>query len=110
MADQRVELPQYSMFAKTPVYEVSTEEGNEVVFGLLQDVIVPDPTDAVYVVPIGGLYRLDLISQSFYGVPNLWWVIARVNGILDPLVGAALGDQIRIPSKTRLAREGLLNV
>jgi len=98
------------MFAKTPVYEVETEAGKEVVFGLMQDVIVPDSTDLVYTVPIGGLFRMDLISQSFYGVPNLWWVIARVNGILDPLAGASLGQVLRIPTKSRLAKEGLLNV
>ena len=98
------------MFAKTPIYEVATEAGKEVVFGLTQDVIVPDPTDVVYLVPVGGLFRMDLISQSFYGVPDLWWVIARVNGILDPLVGASLGQQLRIPTKSRLAKEGLLNV
>ena len=98
------------MFAQTPIYEVSTGEGNLVVFGLLVDVIVPDPTDILYTTPIGALFRMDLISQSFYGVPDLWWVIARVNGILDPLVGAALNQVLRIPTKARLAKEGILNV
>jgi nucleoid-associated protein YgaU len=98
------------MWAKTPVYEVPAEEGSEVVFGLMQDVVVPDSTDIVYTVPIGGLCRMDLISQAFYGVPDLWWVIARVNGILDPLLGPSLGQKLRIPTKSRLAKEGLLNV
>jgi hypothetical protein len=110
MADQRVQLPSYSMFAQTPVYEVPTVEGKQVVFGLLQDVIVADPTDMIYTMPVGAVYRMDLISQSFYGVPDLWWVIARVNGILDPLVGAPMGVMLRIPTKARLAKEGLLNV
>jgi hypothetical protein len=98
------------MFAQTPVYEVEADEGKLVVFGLLQDVIVPDPSDTLYTTPIGALFRLDLISQSFYGVPDLWWVIARVNGILDPLVGAARGQVLRIPTPARLAKEGILNV
>jgi hypothetical protein len=110
MADQRVQLPSYSMWAQTPVYEVQTEEGKDVVFGLLQDVIVPDPSDTVYIMPVGGVYRLDLVSQSVYGVPDLWWVLARVNGILDPMVGVSLGTQLRIPTKARLAKEGILNV
>ena len=110
MAEQRVQLPAHSMFAQTPVYEVASEAGNQVVFGLLQDVIVPDPTDMLYTVPPGVLFRLDLISQNFYGVPDLWWVIARVNALLDPIVGAALGAQLRIPTKSRLAKEGILNV
>lgn len=110
MADQRVELPSYSMFAQTPVYQTDAEEGPVVAFGLLQDIIVPDPTDTVYKVPVGALYRLDLISHSFYGVPDLWWVIARVNNINDPIVGASLGQELRIPTKARLASEGVLNV
>lgn len=110
MADQRVQLPAYSMLARTPIYEIVTDDGNVVVSGLMQDVIVPDPTDVVYITPIGALFRLDLISQSFYGVPDLWWVIARVNGILDPVVGPALNQQLRIPTKARLAKEGILNV
>jgi len=110
MADQRVQLPAYSAFARTPIYEVASDEGNIVVFGLLQDIIVPDSTDEIYTTPVGALRRMDLISQSFYGVPSLWWVIARVNGILDPMAGPTLGQKLRIPSKERLAKEGLLNV
>lgn len=107
---ERVQLPPYSMFATTPVYPSTVNGESNVVFGLLQDVIVPDPSDVSYQVPVGARYRLDLISQSFYGVPDLWWVIARVNGILDPTVGATPGVTIRIPTKARLAREGLLSV
>jgi len=98
------------MWAKTPAYPATADGQNIVVFGMLQDVIVPDPTDVTYKVPVGARYRLDLISQSFYGVPDLWWVIARVNGILDPVVGATPGATIRVPTKARLAREGLLSV
>ncbi len=98
------------MFPLTPIYESEVEGENVIVFGLMQDVIVPDATDIVYTVPVAGTFRLDLISQDFYGVPDLWWVIARVNGILDPLVGIATGTRIRIPTKSRLAQEGLLSV
>lgn len=110
MADQRIELPAYSMFVRTPVFEIDTQDGKAVVFGLLADVIVPDASDEVYIVPQGAVSRMDLISQSFYGVPDLWWVIARINSILDPLVGPALGDELRIPTKERLAVEGILSV
>jgi nucleoid-associated protein YgaU len=106
MAGQRVELPAYSMFATTPVYEV----GGEIVFGLMKDVIVPDPSDTLYTVGPADVPRLDLISYRFYGTPALWWVIARVNDIVDALSGIPLNTQIRIPTKARLASEGILNV
>lgn len=106
MAGQRIELPAFSMFSTTPVYEADSE----IVFGLMKDVIVPDVTDQLYTVPPGGVNRLDSISYLFYGTPALWWVLARVNNLLDPLVGVALNEKIRVPTKTRLASEGILNV
>lgn len=106
MADQRVELPAYSMFSSTPVYNV---QGN-IVFGLLADVVVPDGTDELYTVPSAGEARLDLISDNFYSTPHLWWVLARVNRITDPMTEPATNDVIRIPSRARLAALGVLNV
>jgi len=110
MLDKRVQLPPFSMFPLTPIYESQADGEDVIVFGLLQDVIVPDPTDIVFTMPVAGAVRLDLISQNFYGVPDLWWVIARVNDLLDPLVGIATGTRIRVPTKARLAQEGLLSV
>lgn len=106
MAGQRIELPSYSMFATTPVYET----GGAVVFGLLRDVVVPDVTDVLYDVPSAAEFRLDLISAHFYGTPALWWVIARVNNIEDPMIGAPINSRIRVPTVQRLASQGLLNV
>jgi hypothetical protein len=106
MAGQRIELPPYSMMAKTPVYDV----GGTIVFGLMADVIVPDLTDNLFIIPLEGVNRLDLISDEFYGTPELWWVLARVNNIQDALVGVPVGTTIRIPTKDRLASAGVLNV
>ena len=106
MSGQRIKLPDYSMFSKTPVYDV---EGT-IVFGLMADVVVPDVTDTLFTVPPGGEHRLDLIAYEFYGVRELWWVIARVNNIDDPLVGVPHGTLLRIPSRNRLASLGVLNV
>jgi len=103
------------MFAATPVYDgISAEiEGSRqkvIVFGMMVDAVVPDATDTLFRVPQAGEARLDLIAQKFYGVPDLWWVIALVNNIVDPLVGAEVGKNIRIPTRNRLASEGILTV
>ena len=110
MLDTRVQLPAFSMFAQTPIYEIESEGENVVVLGLLQDIVAADPTDQVFIVPQAGIYRLDLISQACYGVPDLWHVIARVNGLLDAIVGFERGAEIRVPTKSRLAQEGVLSV
>jgi hypothetical protein len=106
MAGQRIELPPYSMFARTPVYDVA----GDIVFGLMADVIVPDITDQLFIVPLEGVNRLDLIADEFYGISQLWWVLARVNNIQDPLVSVPVGTTIRVPTKDRLASAGVLNV
>ena len=107
MPGQRIALPPYSMFASTPVYEV---DGPAIVFGLMKPVITPDPTDELWPVTAVGAYRFDLMADAYYGSVNLWWVIASVNNILDPLQGAQPGTFLRIPTKNRLAAAGILNV
>ena len=106
MAGQLIQLPSYSMFSATPVYNVN----GVIQFGLLADAVIADPTDQLYTVPAGGVERLDLISNEFYGTTELWWVIAIVNNIQDALVGAPLNTQIRIPTQQRLASEGILSI
>lgn len=115
MDKTRVELSPYSMFSATPVYkdvdaEIEGVRQKVIVFGLLVDAVVPDASDVLYPVPQAGEARLDLIANKFYGTPELWWVVALVNNILDPLVGAPVGRTIRIPTRDRLATEGILNV
>jgi len=105
MAGLRIELPPFSMFSSTPVYQI----GSDVVFGMLNDPIVADGSDELWPVPASAVPRLDLISNTFYGTPNLWWVIALVNDVLDPLVGVPQGTQIRVPTRQRLASLGILN-
>jgi hypothetical protein len=106
MAGQRIALPNYSMFVKTPIYEVD----NDVVFGLQVPVVIPSQNDIIYAVPAQGASRLDLISTEFYGVPDLWWVIASVNNMADPLVSVPAGTNIRVPARERLASEGVLSI
>ena len=115
MANARIELSPYSMFANTPAYQdVSVEiEGvrqNVIVFGMMVDAVVADASDTLFRVPQSAEGRLDLISQKYYGTPELWWVVALVNNIRDPLVGAEVGQTIRVPTRNRLAAEGILSV
>jgi len=101
----RAELVQHSMFMNTPLYGVD----GEVVAGLQRPPAIEDPSDLVYVVPTAGVNRFDLVSQLFYGTPDLWWLIAEVNNIIDPLVGVAAGTVIRVPTRDRMSKEGMLN-
>lgn len=106
MAEKLVERAPYSMFSKTPVYSVN----GETVHGLMQDPVVPDASDDMFTVKDVEGSRLDTISENFYGTPQLWWVLARVNNIQDPMLGVRQGTKIRIPLKSRLATNGVLDI
>jgi hypothetical protein len=48
--------------------------------------------------------RYDLLAQTYYNDSSLWWIIARANvstNIPDSLL-PNVGDQIRIPSPSRV--------
>jgi hypothetical protein len=101
----RAELVEHSMFMNTPLYSV----GGDVVAGLQRPPVVKDPTDIVYTVTTQGAYRFDLISKLFYDTPDLWWILSQVNNIIDPLVGISAGTVVRVPTRERLSKEGVLN-
>lgn len=61
--------------------------------------------DSFYVVGAGFENRLDLISYKFYKTPFLWWVIASVNHIDNPMV-VDVGIVLRIPSLSELYAPG----
>ncbi len=92
------------MFTDTPVYNVN----GDLVFGLRRESVLPDVTDVLYTVTQAVENKLWMISTAFYGIPDLWWVIASVNNINDPFVGIKAGTSVRIPSVTRLSNEGIL--
>lgn len=92
------------MFRSTPVIRV----GGDIVLGLMRAPVAIDQTDAVFEVKQGVTNRLDLISNHFYQTPELWWVIALVNNLFDPMAGFEVGTKIRVPTRERLASEGIL--
>jgi hypothetical protein len=71
---------------------------------------VPHDSDGWWQVTSVNANRLDIIANMFYGTPQLWWILAAVNDLVDPMIGFVPGQFIRIPTKDRLAAEGILNV
>jgi len=98
------------MWTATPIYEVTVEGEDVIVFGLMEPSIAQDPTDEVLKVPRAAVGRMDLIGFKSYGIPDLWHVIANANNSVDPLVDFPLDTKIRVPMKAKLAQLGLLNV
>lgn len=78
-------------YIETP-YKVKIKETNE---------------DNLYSVESGYENRLDLISYKFYGTPLLWWAIAMVNNISNPL-DVDIGIVLRIPTLKSIYESGLI--
>lgn len=58
-------------------------------------ILTPRDNDVDYLVKQTD--RLDLLANTFYGDPVLWWVIAAANQIEDIPTGLVEGSTIRIP-------------
>lgn len=58
-------------------------------------------TDVFHRVTDADRYRIDLIAWKFYRDVRLWWVIAEVNSIGNPL-DLQVGTVLRIPSYERV--------
>ena len=65
--------------------------------------ILPAPDDIKYTVDAND--RIDLLSNRFYGAPDLWWIIAIVNNIRLLPNGLNANTQIRIPSPRRVFQD-----
>ena len=51
----------------------------------------------IAVVPNGMEGRPDLLSNSVYNTPDLWWFICAANNIIDPFEEIIPGKKIKIP-------------
>ena len=101
---RRVVLPFDSPYGKTDLYQVADistgAPTNTFVWGIWNPIdFPPSDIDATYRVRITDLGRLDLLAYQYYENVNLWWVIAYVNDIVDPLTDMSIGQLLRIPSR-----------
>lgn len=71
-------------------------------FGTRQPVKLRDnDSDSFHVVTDADSKRIDLIAWKYYRDVNLWWVIAEINNIINPLHIPA-GTILRIPDYERV--------
>ena len=101
---ESVTIPRTSEYATTPVYR----SGQDLVLGLRRASILPDPSDRILEVKQAFEGRLDLVAYDVYQDVNLWWVIADLNKIVDPMTELRAGLRIRIPSPARV-RQAIIN-
>lgn len=67
---------------------------------------IQSETNDLYI-QITNITRLDRLAYDYYNDPKLWWVIAQVNNIKNPLTDLEIGMLIRIPPTTSLIKKGV---
>lgn len=58
-------------------------------------------------IEITSTLRLDKLANDYYGDPKLWWTIAQINNIKNPLTDLQVGMLLRIPPLTSLIKNGV---
>ena len=66
----------------------------------IYDKVPEKDTDEYFIAQEGD--RCDNLANEFYGNPNLWWFIARVNNLTTMNIPA--GTSLRIPIDTEFAK------
>lgn len=59
----------------------------------------------IYVVPASSVVFFPNLAYIYYGDKSLWWVIAMLNGILNPLAEIPGGTKIYVPDKMEVLEE-----
>ena len=75
---------------------VVDEDGNSYLTSQVKREIVESSQDSFYTVESECENRMDLVSYKFYNTPYLWWAIAIMNHIKNPM-RLDVGVILRIP-------------
>jgi hypothetical protein len=89
-------------YSNIPIVTTQTDSNRR--YTVVKYPIIPLGPSDIYVYTTKG-DRYDLLALNYYGDASLWWVIARANAnntIPDSLY-PNVGEQIRIPSPSRIS-------
>jgi len=65
---------------------------------LRENLEIPESSEDIFFVVEGEhIYRPETIAVEVYDRPELWWVIADINNIREPLFDLEVGQELRIP-------------
>jgi hypothetical protein len=94
-------VPIYSAYASRPQYFDAVK--GELFYGPRPPVDLPPASDDAYYVTREG-DRLSKIAFDAWGAPQLWWLVADLNDLVDPFL-VPVGTRLRLPSRARVELE-----
>ena len=77
------------------------KDGNNYIESPVKKEIIESNYDSFYTVEPSYEDRIDLVSNKFYGTPFLWWAIAMINHIKNPM-RLEVGIVLRIPPMSHI--------
>ena len=98
----------YGTYSRYNYYDILYDPKYGYIIGLGFDNLPNFPAadnDTYYTIEAQYQYRPDLISLKFYGIQDLWWVIAKENNLQHPIKDIKAGKVIRIPAPSRVLTE-----
>lgn len=99
MFNMRYALPRkYVKPSRYRIYrQIIDEENNTYTETVNQTVIKESDLDIYHEVQMHEENRLDIISNKYYGTPEMWWAIAQANDMINPFI-VKQGTILRIPN------------
>jgi hypothetical protein len=80
----------------------NTKKDSDTNVTYMESTIYPkvEPKDSDFYIISSDGDRLDLLANTYYKDPSMWWVIATANNLNDANFFVEAGTQLRIPADT----------
>ena len=90
------QLPSISPNRYENIFRVYKTQGNQYYYNLLQSIYISNAIDPnkTFVMNVTQDLPWSIISYNAYGTTELWWLIALVNGIDNPVNGLTTGTTL----------------
>jgi len=91
-------LSQLNNYRYERIFKLYQTEQNQYYYNLLQSIFLPDQIDdtKVFFMHVQENMPWTTVSFKAYGNIELWWLIALVNKIYNPIKGATVGTVLKI--------------
>lgn len=102
-------LRKTSRYKDTDLYR---ESDGSLVFGLYstpEKIFERKMIPSRHVVAENDINALDNLALDYYGNEELWWVLALVNGIIDPEIDMYAGQELEIPARATVMQYVIQN-
>lgn len=102
-AYMRIDRGQHDRFRRTRVYADELIQAGTRRYGTWRAPTIPTDTATRHTVTSADVGHMDAIAKKYYNDERLWWVIAWVNRIKNPITDMVVGQQLLIPELAEIA-------